>query len=138
MPNRSRNRIAIEKLRVADKINMQAAFKSFSLRTGTSRSGPLWVSLTAVSLVFLTFVGDWITPATVVVGLAYEVPVVFAGLKGTPYLTTAVTLLGVIGLTLGWFMDFAADSFHFSSERIDTFDRFVAARQLAQPSGSAQ
>jgi hypothetical protein len=98
---------------------MNAALRTLSLETGASQSAPLWVSLAAVTLVFLIFVGDWITPATVVVGLAYEAPVVFAGLKGNPLLTIQVTILGTLGLTLGWFMDLAADSFHFSSERIE-------------------
>ena len=108
-----------ETLPVADSIVMDVGFNKLSLKAGSSQSAPIWVSLAAVSLVFLIFVGDWITPATVVVGLAYQTPVVFAGLKGTPQLTTQVTLLAVMGLALGWFMDLAADSFHFSSDRIE-------------------
>ncbi len=110
---------AIEKLPGADIMKMDVGLKEFSLGTKNAQSCPLWVSLSAVALVVLIFVGDWVTPATVVVGLAYEAPVVFAGLKGTARLTVQVTLLAVMGLTLGWFMDLAADSYHFSADRIE-------------------
>jgi hypothetical protein len=93
--------------------------KLLAHRTETSQNTSVWVSLSAIALVLLIFVGDWITPATVVVGLAYQAPVVFAGLKGTPLLTVQVTLLGAVGLILGWFMDLVADSYHFSSDRIE-------------------
>ncbi len=99
--------------------DMDVSINRSSLKVGKSQDAPLWVSLASVTLLFLIFLGDWITPATVVVGLAYEAPVVFAGLRGTPTLTVQVTLLGVIGLSLGWFMDLAADSYHFSSDRIE-------------------
>ena len=111
--------VAIETLRVADTVDMDVSLKNFSLGSAPSQACPLWVSLSAIAFVVLIFVGDWITPATTVVGLAYEAPVVLAGLKGTSYLTVQVTLLGVIGLILGWFMDLSAASFHFSSERIE-------------------
>ncbi|MHC5732391.1 MAG: hypothetical protein ACYTXY_51710, partial [Nostoc sp.] len=35
------------------------------------------------------------------------------------YLTVVVTFLGMTGLALGWFMDLAAASYQFSSERIE-------------------
>jgi hypothetical protein len=108
----------MKKLRVADTIAMDLSFKNSSLSTGTLRS-PLWVSLTAIAVVFLVFVADWIIPATVVVGMAYQAPIVFAGLRGTRRLTIQVTALGVIGLAIGWFMDLAADSYHFSPDRIE-------------------
>ncbi len=119
MPARSHRCIAIETLWVADMIDMDVTIKNRSLKTGNAQSCPVWVSLSAVALVVLIFVGDWITPATTVVGLAYEAPVVFAGLKGTPYLTIQVTLLATFGLALGWLMDLAAASFHFSADRIE-------------------
>ena len=98
---------------------MDVSISNSSLRTGNAQSCPLWVSLSAIAFVLLIFLGDWITPATTVVGLAYEAPVVLAGLRGTPYLTVVVTILGTIGLSLGWFMDLAAASFQFSPERIE-------------------
>ena len=98
---------------------MDVGLKNRMLGTATSQSSPIWVSLVAITFVFLVFLGDWLTPATTVVGLAYQAPVVFAGLRGTRLLTIQVTVLGIISLALGWLMDLAADSFHFSSERIE-------------------
>ena len=100
-------------------MNMDLGLNNSPAGTGTSESSSVLVSLAAIALVLLVFIGDWITPATVVVGIAYQVPVVFAGLKGTRRLTIQVTVLGLISLVIGWFMDFAADSFHFSSDRIE-------------------
>ena len=100
-------------------MEMNLDFKRLSLETGTSPKSPVGVSLAAYALVVLIFVGDWVTPALVAVGLAYQAPVVFAGLKGTRHLTIQVTMLGIVGLLLGWFMDFAADSFRLNADRIE-------------------
>jgi hypothetical protein len=80
-------------------------------------------------MVLSVFVADWITPAIISVGLAYQAPVVFAGFKGTRSLTIMVIMLGVAGIALGWFMDFAADSYHFSSSRIE--NRLISLVSLA-------
>lgn len=110
--------VAIEMLPVADTFDMDVQVENHPLKTGMSRSD-IVVSLAAYALVLLIFFMDWVTPALVAVGLAYQAPVVFAGLKGTRRLTIQVMMLGLFGLTLGWAMDLAADSYHFSAERIE-------------------
>jgi hypothetical protein len=87
---------------------------------GDPRRANLWVALGSFAMVVLVFVGDWITPDFVEVGSAYQAPVVFAALRGTRLLTLQVIVLGLAGLAIGWFMDFAADSFHFSARRIES------------------
>jgi len=74
------------------------------------------IALVALAMVIIVFVADWVTPAIVAVGAAYQAPVVFAGFKGTRLLTIQVLVLGMIGLALGWFMDFAADSYQFNAD----------------------
>lgn len=79
----------------------------------------LRVAFASFAMVVLVFVGDWITPDFVEVGSAYQAPVVYAALRGTRLLTLQAIVLGLAGLAIGWFMDFAADSYHFSALRIE-------------------
>jgi hypothetical protein len=73
----------------------------------------------AYALVVLVFVGDWITPDSLVVGTAYEIPLVFAALAGSERLTISTLGLGVAGIGLGWFTDLWLASFQFSDVRIE-------------------
>jgi hypothetical protein len=78
-----------------------------------------WAAVLAYSMVVLVFLGDWFSPTSVVIDVAYEAPVVFAALKGSRQLTIMTVLLGSIAIFLGWFMDLAQASFAFSEDRIE-------------------
>jgi hypothetical protein len=78
----------------------------------------MWAALIAYSAVVLVFCVDWITPATVVIGVGYEAPVVFAALKGNSRLTMSVVLLSSFGIALGWMIDLMQASFQYSDARI--------------------
>ncbi len=70
-------------------------------------------------MVLIVFIGDWITPATFVVGVAYEAPVVFAALKGTRRLTVLTVIYGSLGIVIGWYVDLWQAGFQFDETRID-------------------
>jgi hypothetical protein len=65
-----------------------------------------WAAVVAYAMVLFVFVGDWITPVAVVVGVAYQAPVVFAALKGTRRLTFLTVVYGSLGIAIGWYVDF--------------------------------
>jgi hypothetical protein len=69
-------------------------------------------------MVVLVFIGDWFTPAAVVIALGYEAPVLLAALKGTQRLTISTICLGSFGIALGWFVDLAQASFQYSDTRL--------------------
>ncbi|MBD5654082.1 MAG: hypothetical protein IAI50_02735 [Candidatus Eremiobacteraeota bacterium] len=87
-----------------------------------------WAAVVAYSMVVVVFLGDWFSPAPVVVDVAYAAPVAFAALKGTSRLTTLTVLLGLFGIVLGWFVDLAQASFQFSDVRIE--NRLLSALSL--------
>jgi len=74
------------------------------------------IALVALAMVIIVFIADWVTPTMMVVGMAYQAPVVFAGFKGTRLLTIQVLVLSMIGIGFGWFMDFAANSYQFNGD----------------------
>jgi hypothetical protein len=101
----------------ADTLRMSA--QVYERRLGHERPlAPVWVALIAYSAVVLVFCADWITPASVVIGVAYEAPVVFAALKGKQRLTMSVVLLSSFGIALGWLIDLMQASFQYSDSRI--------------------
>lgn len=101
----------------ADRLSMSA--QVYERRSPLERSlAPTWAALIAYSAVVLVFCIDWITPATVVIGVGYEAPVVFAALKGKPRLTMSVVLLSSFGIALGWMIDLMQASFQYSDARI--------------------
>jgi len=69
-------------------------------------------------MVLVVFIGDWILPDPVIADIAYEAPVVFAVLQGTQRLTILTTLLGCVGISLGWYIDLANAGFVLSEVRI--------------------
>jgi hypothetical protein len=92
-----------------------------ALRPRSSIENPISPELAAViayGLVVLVFLGDWFTPAAVVVALAYEAPVLFSALKGTQRLTKLTIVLASFGIGLGWLVDLANASFVFSETRL--------------------
>lgn len=78
-----------------------------------------WAAVVAYAMVLFVFVGDWITPAAVVVGVAYQAPVVFAALKGTRRLTFLTVVYGSLGIAIGWYVDFWQAGSRFDDARID-------------------
>jgi hypothetical protein len=78
-----------------------------------------WAAVISYALVVLVFLGDWFTPVSVVIGVAYEAPVVFAALQGTRRLTILTVLLGSIGIVLGWLVDWVQASYQFNDVRIE-------------------
>ena len=78
-----------------------------------------WAAVIAYALVVFVFLGDWFTPASVVVGLGYEAPVLFAAFKGTKRLTISTLVLSSLGIAFGWLVDLVQASFQFSDERIE-------------------
>jgi hypothetical protein len=98
---------------------MDVDLRNLPPTTDTSQKSPIVVMLVAYGLVGLVFFMDWVTPALVAVGLAYQAPVVLAGLRGTRALTYQMIALGIMGLIIGWAMDLAADSYHFNADRIE-------------------
>jgi len=78
-----------------------------------------WIALLAYAMVVVVFIGDWVLPDSVVADIAYQAPVVFAALRGTQRLTGFTVALGCVGILLGWFVDLANASYHFSEIRIE-------------------
>jgi hypothetical protein len=78
-----------------------------------------WAAVVAYAMVLFVFVGDWITPVAVVVGVAYQAPVVFAALKGTRRLTFLTVVYGSLGIAIGWYVDFWQAGSRFDDARID-------------------
>jgi hypothetical protein len=96
-------------------MNAQLSRPGWNLETPIS---PELAAVVAYGMVVLVFLGDWFTPAAVVIALGYEAPVLFAALKGTQRLTTLTIVLASFGIGLGWLIDLAQASFQFSDTRI--------------------
>ncbi len=77
-----------------------------------------WAAVVAYSMVVLVFIGDWITPATVVVGVGYEIPVVYAALKGSQRLTLFTVVLATVGIAICAYIDFAQGNFQYDDARV--------------------
>jgi hypothetical protein len=77
-----------------------------------------WAAVLAYAMVVLVFVGDWLTPASFVVGEGYEVPVLFAALKGSRRLTIFTIALSSFGIALCWFVDLAQAGYVLSNARV--------------------
>lgn len=77
-----------------------------------------WVALLSYLMVLFVFVGDWVLPDPIIADVAYEAPVVFAVLQGTQRLTILTMMLGCLGISLGWYIDFASAGFALNDIRI--------------------